>query len=236
MVRVNRSELTKTEIIRCAANRFLKTGYTATTVNSMCKSLNMSTGNMTFHFPTKEHLLAELVDMLCNFQWNLMEKEAADGYSSVMAICLELVSMAVACEEDEVARDFFLSAYSSPLSLDIIRKNDKDRAKDVFNEYCPDWTDERFAEAETLVSGIEYATLMTTSTSAPLEARITGALDTILTIYNVPESTRKLKIEKTLALDYRTIGRRVLKEFREYVDHTTEQALIDLVSVKRESV
>ena len=68
----------------------------------------MSTGNMTFHFPTKEHLLAELVDMLCDFQWKLMEREAADGYSSIMAICLELVSMAAACEEDEIVRDFFL--------------------------------------------------------------------------------------------------------------------------------
>ncbi len=236
MVRVNRSQLTKNEIIRCAANRFLENGYTATTVNSMCKTLNMSTGNMTFHFPTKEHLLSELVAMLCAFQWDLMEKEAADGYSSVMAVCLELATMAVACEEDEVARDFFLSAYSSPLSLEIIRNNDKERAKEVFGDYCPEWTDERFAEAETLVSGIEYATLMTTSTSAPLETRIAGALDAVLAIYNVPEDIRKTKIQKTLALDYLTLGRRVLKEFREYVDHATEQALIDLLTAKRKTV
>lgn len=229
MVRVNRAELTRNEIIRLAANRFLENGYTATSVNAMCKTLNMSTGNMTFYFPTKEHLLAELVDMLCKFQWKLMKREAADGYSSVMAICLELVTMAAACEDDAVARDFFLSAYSSPMAVEIIRRNDTERAKEVYNEYCTDWSHEQFVEAETLVSGIEYATLLTTCDSAPLEARIRGALNTILTIYNVPEDVRKQKIEKSMDIDYRKLGAKVLKEFRKYVDRTTEQALIDLL-------
>lgn len=234
MARVNRAELTRHEIIRLAANRFIEKGYSATSISSLCKELNMSTGNMTFHFPTKEHLLAELVDMLCNFQWQLMEKEAKDGYSSVMAICLELVTMASACEADEVARDFFISAYSSPISLDIIRKNDTERAKEVFGSFCTNWTDERFAEAESLVSGIEYATLMTTSDSAPLEHRITGALNTILTIYNVPKDVRKQKIEKALKVDYRKLGISVLKDFRNYVDQTTEQALLNLLRNKSE--
>ena len=70
MIRVDRAELTRNEIIRVAANRFLNDGYTKTTVASMAKALNMSTGNMTFHFPTKEHMLAELVEMLCKYQWS----------------------------------------------------------------------------------------------------------------------------------------------------------------------
>lgn len=88
MIRVDRAELTRNEIIRVAANRFLNDGFTKTTVASMAKSLNMSTGNMTFHFPTKDHMLAELVDILARYQHKLMEEEAKDGYSSVMAICL----------------------------------------------------------------------------------------------------------------------------------------------------
>ena len=112
---------------------------------------------MTFHFPTKEHMLAELVEILCKYQWKMMEDEAKDGYSSIMAICLELLTIASACEQDEVAKDFFLSSYRSEMCIEHIRKNDTDRAKEVFQEYCPDWTDECFSEAETLVSGIEYA-------------------------------------------------------------------------------
>ncbi len=232
MIRVDRAELTRNEIIRVAANRFLNDGFTKTTVASMAKSLNMSTGNMTFHFPTKDHMLAELVDILARYQQKLMEEEAKDGFSSVMAICLELLTIASACEQDEVAKDFFLSSYRSQICLDLIRKNDKERAKVVFKEYCPDWTDERFEEAETLVSGIEYASLMTTSNSAPIEFRISGALNTILSIYNVPEDVRKQKIEKVLAMDYKSLGLNVLQKFRDYVDRETEQALHNLLARK----
>lgn len=232
MIRVDRAELTRNEIIRVAANRFLNDGFTKTTVASMAKSLNMSTGNMTFHFPTKDHMLAELVDILARYQQKLMEEEAKDGFSSVMAICLELLTIASACEQDEVAKDFFLSSYRSQICLDLIRKNDKERAKVVFKDYCPDWTDERFEEAETLVSGIEYASLMTTSNSAPIEFRISGALNTILSIYNVPEDVRKQKIEKVLATDYKSLGLNVLQKFRDYVDRETEQALHNLLARK----
>ncbi|MBR3818921.1 MAG: TetR/AcrR family transcriptional regulator [Clostridia bacterium] len=232
MIRVDRAELTRNEIIRVVANRFLNDGFTKTTVASMAKSLNMSTGNMTFHFPTKDHMLAELVDILARYQQKLMEEKAKDGFSSVMAICLELLTIASACEQDEVAKDFFLSSYRSQICLDLIRKNDKERAKVVFKDYCPDWTDERFEEAETLVSGIEYASLMTTSNSAPIEFRISGALNTILSIYNVPEDVRKQKIEKVLAMDYKSLGLNVLQKFRDYVDRETEQALHNLLARK----
>ena len=232
MIRVDRAELARHEIIRVAANSFLRDGYTKTTVSTIAKSLEMSTGNLTFYFPTKEHMLAQLVDMLCSFQRQLIEEEAADGTSSLMGLCLELLTIASACEQDEVAKDFFLSAYRSPLALEIIRKNDKERAKEVFREYCPDWTDEWFAEAETLVSGIEYATLMTTPDSAPLETRIAGALRTIMGIYKVPEEIRARKIETVLAMDYRKLGQSTLSRFRDYVDKETEQALYDLLKRK----
>ena len=232
MIRVNRAELAKNEIIRVVANRFLNNGYTKTAVASMAKELNMSTGNMTLYFPTKEHMLAELVDLLGRYQWKMMEEEAKDGYSSIMAICLELLTMASACEQDAVAKDFFLSSYRSELCMDHIRRHDKERAKEVFRDYCPDWTDEYFAEAEALVSGIEYATLLTTSDSAPLEIRVGGALKTILSIYNVPKEVRDKKIEKVLSMDYKTLGLETLKKFREYVDQATEQALLDLMKRK----
>lgn len=228
MARIDKSKLTKLEIIRVATKKFLEGGYTKTSIKAISDELEMSTGNLTFHFPTKEHLLAGLVEMLCKYQGKLIEREANEGYSSVMAICLELMSMASACEENEIAKDFFISAYSSPIALEIIRKNDTERAKLVFAEYCEGWTHEQFVEAEILVSGIEYATFMTTDDSVSLETRISGALNNILTIYGVPEEIRKMKIEKVLAMDYTKIGTLILKEFIEYVENSTEQALEEI--------
>jgi AcrR family transcriptional regulator len=232
VARIDKSKLTKLEIIQVATKKFIEKGFSNTSIKVISDELNMSTGNITFYFPSKEHLLAELVDMLCDFQWKMMEDETSGGRSSIMAIGLELVAMAAMCEEDEMAKDLYISAYTSALSLEIIRKNDTKRAKELFIEYCPEWTEEQFVEAEILVSGVEYATLMTTGNSASLNVRIAGAVNTILRIYNVPEEIINETLDKVLAMNYRKIGKRVLKEFKAYVENTTEQAFYDLLKNK----
>jgi len=222
MARKSRVNTTKYEIIKAATEAFLENGYTATSIRSIAAELDMNAGLLMYHFPTKEHLLEVLVEMLCDFQWKVVQFIVNRGNTSLMAVCLELATMVSMCEDDEIAKDFYLSSYSNPLTLSTIRKNDTQRAKLVFAEFCPDWTDEQFAEAEILVSGTEYTTLMTAGDEVPLETRITGALNNILTIYNVPEETRKMKIEKILEMDYRSIGKRILGEFRKFVNETNE--------------
>ncbi len=211
-------ESTKNKILRVSTTMFLEVGYSKTSPQMIAKELKVSTGNLTYYYPTKEHLLAVLTDLLCKYQWKMIKDEAEDGISLLLAICLELMTMAAACEESEVAKDFFVSTYQSPKCLEIIHNNDTARAKEVFAEYCPDWTDEQFREAEILVAGIEHATLNAIDKTVPLETRISGALHTIMTIYNVPEEIRRIKIEKVLAMDYRTIGKRIFNEFKEYVE------------------
>ena len=231
MARIDKGALTKLEIVTEACKQFLEKGYSNTTIASIAHALEMSKGNLTFYYKTKEHLLAELVDHLCGFNWKQMEKEANDGISSIMAICLELTAMAGACEDDEVIKDFFISAYTSPLCLAVIRKNDAERAKDVFRSYRPDWKDEQFHEAELLVSGVEYATLMTAGAEVKLETRIMGALNIILGIYGIPEETRRVKTEKVFAMDYRNIGKQAIMDFKKHVQKENAKALRELVKI-----
>ncbi len=230
MGRIDKSKLTKLEIVRVASRLFLENGYSNTSIKSIANELEMSTGNLTFHFPTKEHLLAELVEMLRSFQWELIEKEADEGVSSLLAICIELMTVASACEESEVAKDFFLSTYSSPICLDYIRKSAVERAKVIFNEYCKDWTEEQYIEAEILISGINYATLMTTDTTVSLEMRIKGALNNIMMIYNVPENLRNDKINKVLSIDCRKLGKHIFGKFIKYVEECAEEALREILN------
>ena len=218
MAKETKKESTKNKIIRVSTRMFLEHGYSATTVQMVCSELGISKGNFTFYFRSKDDILAVLTDLLCKYQWKLIKDEADGGMSSLLALCFELMTMAVACEESEVAKDFFVSTYQSPKCLEIIHNNDTARAKEVFAEYCPDWTDEQFREAEILVAGIEHATLNAIDKTVPLETRISGALNTIMMIYNVPEEIRRIKIEKVLAMDYRSIGKRIFNEFKEYVE------------------
>ena len=229
MARIDKAKLTKTEIFMTASRLFLSSGYTNTTIRSISNELEMSTGNITFYFPTKEHILVELIQKLCTFQNVLLDNEESEGYSSIMGICLELASMAVASEEDTNMRDIFYSAYTSPIALDVIRRHDVDRAKRVFSDFCPNWEHEDFCLAENFVSGIEFATLMTTPCSPVLEKRIEGALRQILRIYNVPEDTINKKIQKVFSIDYRELGKRVTKNFKRFVEQTNEQQIEQII-------
>ena len=78
---------------------------------------------------------------------------------------------------------------------------------------------------ENIVSGIEYATIMTRETETPLKVQIEKTLDTILYLFGVPEETRKMKIEKVLSMDYRALGHKLLLGFPEYVAKVTEEGL-----------
>ena len=123
MARIDKGALTRLEITSEASRQFLETGYSKTTIASIANALDMSKGNLTFYYKTKEYLLADLVDILCGFHWKQIEKEADDGISSIMAFCLDMTAMAAACEDDEIIRDFFVSAYTSPLCIKVDRKS-----------------------------------------------------------------------------------------------------------------
>jgi hypothetical protein len=107
--------------------------------------------------------------------------------------------------------------------LGIIRKNDAKRAKEVFGVYRPEWSDIHFTEAEILVSGIEYATLMTAGDPVPIETRIRAAIQSILSIYGVPAEVRDAKVAKVLAMDYKNLCKRIMTDFRRFVEKTNEE-------------
>ena len=233
MARYSRGNITKHEIIKVASRMFLEDGYSKTTIRMIANELEISPGHLMFYFPTKDHLLAEVVDMLCEYQWRLIRRITDEGASQLMAICFELTTMAAACEESEIARDLYISSYTHPLTLEKIRKNDAERAHEIFGEYCEGWSETQFLEAETLISGIEYSTLMVTESSSPLDVRISGALNTLMMIYNVPEEIRRDKIRKALSMDYRSMGRQILSEFVKFVNDTTESMYDELFNGKK---
>lgn len=209
---------------------FFETGFSKTTAAALCRKANIGTGNLTFYFPTKEHILDELVTMMCEFQWQMMEDAANEGKSSLLAYCLEITTMAAISEEVEQMHDFFVSAYTHPITLETIRINSVEKIKKVFGEYCGGWKEEHIIEAAAMISGIEYATLMTTKHSATMDIRVAGALNAIMMMFGVPEELRKTKTAKVLSMDYRALGRRLLSEFREYTREVNEKAVDEMLA------
>ena len=217
---------TKLEIIKLALHVFLTHGYTEASTKKIAKDLGISVGNLAYHFPTKEHLLTELTERLCEYHLKVMEAEIDEGLTSLLAYLMELTCMMAVCDESEVVKDLYTSMYRSPLALKIIRESDTRKVMSIFTEYCPGWEREDFALTENAVSGIEYASLMTENAEdVPLDKRIVKTLNVVMKAYNVPAEIRELKLKKVLAMDYRRIGRQFIAGFSEYVESINKQAL-----------
>ena len=80
-------------IIQEAARMFVEDGYTKSSISKIAQNLNVSLGNITFYFKTKEHLLAVLLDEMFHYQQKMMEEYTEEGKSSLLAYCLELTAM-----------------------------------------------------------------------------------------------------------------------------------------------
>ena len=208
---------TRLDIIKLASKLFIEEGYTNTSAMKICKKLNISPGNLTFYFPSKEHLLAVIIDELFRFQDEILSKEMDEGMTSLHAYCLELTAISAICEEDDIARDFYVSCYTSSIVLELIRKNDTIKTKNIFSKYRPEWDDNMWKYTENVVSGIEFGTIMTREDNTPLENQIERTLSAILNIYGVDENTINSTINQILNMDYRMLGKRILDEFKKYV-------------------
>ena len=206
---------TRTQILETSLQLFLEKGYSGTYVSVIAKKLNRSTGLLTFWFPTKEHILAELVQKLFEFQWNV-EEEKQD---LLAAYLYELALITSVCDENPNIQDLITAAYTHPLSLAIIRDYDTKRAKEIFSKYCPDWKDTDYILAENIASGIECSMLMTVNTeNISFEQRVESSLNTIMTLYNVPDDVRKRLLAEVMVTDYRSKGSRVFEEFCNFIE------------------
>ena len=56
-----------------------------------------------------------------------------------------------------------------------------------------------------------------------------GALHSVLGLYGIPEESWQEKRSKVFAMDHKTLGKQVLREFKEYAEQASEQAFPDLL-------
>lgn len=227
--------LTQVEIIQVASELFFKVGYSQTSPKMIAEELDISTGNITYYFQTKEHLLLEVVRRLCEFQSKLLGIESDMGIGTIESICLEFMTVASACEENEIARDFFISTYQSELCRDYLINNHVERAKKIFKNECKEWTHDKFVEAEVLITGITYGIIASRNDNLPLKTKIKSALNLLLSLYNIDEEIKEKEINKVLAMDSKEISKKVLSEFIKYIEKANEEALDSLIHRRRKT-
>ena len=77
MARIRRESPTRLAIIQVAIDLFFEKGFSNTTAAAVCRKADIGTGNLTFYFPTKEHILDVLVTMMCERNVNSSFKDVS---------------------------------------------------------------------------------------------------------------------------------------------------------------
>lgn len=225
-----KSNLTKLEIMQVAMKMFLEKGFTNTSAKAISNELNISTGNLTFYFHTKEHILLELTKEITQFHTKCIDKVAKKN-DDLYSYCWEVTAQIILCEENEQARDIYLAMYSHPSTLQHIKDWTAEKNKRILAERLSDWTIERFRKVENVTCCIERSALTEPCTeNYTIEDKIRLILTCLLKIYDINLEEREKVINKILETDYHKMGHDLLKQLTKYVENQNEKALNEAIN------
>ncbi len=221
-----KANTTKLQIIQTAAEKFLEYGFTETSAKSICDELGISPGNLTFYFPTKEHILLELTREITSFHTECIDKVVKQAHSDLYIYCWEVTAQITLCEENSNIKDLYLAIYSHPTTLDYIKDWTAQKNVRIFKDRLPDWDFKRFRRAETVTCCIERSALTEPCTQEyTLEDKIRLILSCLLKIYDIEKSEREKVIGEILESDYQKTGHSLLRQLTQYVDKTNRERL-----------
>lgn len=209
---------------------FLEKGFTNTSAKAISNELNISTGNLTFHYPTKEHILLELTKEITNFHKQAIEKVQSEGRGDLFAYCWEVTSQITLCEENQQMNDLYLAIYSHPMTLLFVKDWTAKKNFKILGERLSDWSLDRFRLAENVTCCIERSALTEPcSENYTLEDKIRLTLTCLLKIYDIGKDDREIVIDEILKTDYRKTGNDLLTQFAKHIEKHNQQVLEEAI-------
>lgn len=229
-----KANITKLEILQVATRMFLEKGFTNTSVKAISNELDISTGNLTFHYPTKEHILLELTKEITNFHKQAIDAVQNNGHDDLFAYCWEITSQITLCEENPQMNDLYLAIYSHPMTLLFVKDWTAEKNYRILGERLSDWTLERFRITENATCCIERSALTEPCTeSYTLEDKIRLTLTCLLKIYDISKEEREKVIDEILKTDYRKTGNDLFKQFTKYIEKHNQKNIQEAINERK---
>lgn len=210
---------TEIKVIRSATKLFLTQGFSKTTHRQIADASGIGLGTITYHYKVKEDLLRVLFEELMDFHLDLIDASQEKSNDALFSYALEIAVQIALCETDDKAYDLYYAAYSHPATFDYIKDWAAKKNYHLLRDRLPDWSEEDFRTVENITSGIELAAF-----TAPknryfsLQDKISLFLDSMMKIYNIPESDRKQTISRVLSLNCEKIAVEMFDKFLKRLD------------------
>lgn len=230
-----KTNLTKLEIMQAAMRMFLEKGFTNTSAKAISNELNISTGNLTFYYPTKEHILLELTKEITEFHTKCIDKVLKDN-DDLLSYCWEIAAQIILCEQNENAKDLYLAIYSHPMTMHFVKDWTAEKNQRILGERLKDWDYDRFRQVENVTSCIERSALAESCTeSYTTEDKIRLILTCLLKIYDISTEERERVIKQILDTDYSKMGHDLFKQLSRYVGNQNKQAITKAIEENRKN-
>lgn len=205
---------TEIKIIRSATKLFLMQGFSRTTHRQIAEESGIGLGTITYHYKVKEDLLRVLMEELMDFHLDVIDSSQEKVHDSLYAYAIEIAVQIALCETDDKAYDLYYSAYSHPATFDYIKDWAAKKNYHLLKDRLPDWSEEDFRIVENVTGGIELAAFTAPkSRYFSLNDKISLFLDSMMKIYDIPESDRKKTIDKVISLDCEKIAKEMFGKF-----------------------
>ena len=214
---------TEIRIIKSATKLFLEQGFSKTTHRQIAEESGIGLGTITYHYKVKEDLLRVLMEELMDFHLDVIEDSQDRSGDILFSYAIEIAVQIALCETDDKAYDLYYAAYSHPATFDYIKDWASKKNFHLLKDTLPEWSEEDFRIVENITSGIELAAF-----TAPknryfsLNDKISLFLDSMMKIYNIPESARKATIDRVISLDCESIAKEMFAKFVNRL-HSTEK-------------
>ncbi len=222
MAKTNHDELKK-RILNVAAKKFLKDGYTNTTIKNITSECKISTGSFNNIFQTKEDLLCELVSFVLGSQFSatraLIEGKTEDKlffYAAETTLQLNIVEM------NENLRDVYSAAYSLPKPSAMIQQTVTGKWENIFKEYLPELETKDFYKLEIATGGIMRG-FMTIPCNMwfTMGQKVESFLECSFKMYDVPKEKIREAIAFVKQFDFASLAKKTIEGIVSFLETTS---------------
>lgn len=209
----------KKRILSSAAKLFLQKGYSATSLKEIAANANTNTGVLMRVFGSKENILALLVRYVLSEQFSYAAEMVKGKTENKMLFYAAETSLQLyIVESNENLRNIYGTAYSLPVTTQIIQQTITHKIEDIFKEHLPHFETKDFYELEIASGGIMRG-FMTIPCDMyfTMERKIKRFLETTFLVYRISDEEINRAIEFVSQFDFKTAAGQVVNNVLEKV-------------------
>jgi len=208
----------RAKLLKIALELYLENGFTNTTNQMIVQRAKCSPGELTHFFGTKENILYEVVGMILPSHQKTMEGDS-DAIPPVVRYALEIAVEIAMCEQSPVVRNLYISAYTLPKTMELIREHSYRKSVSCFGSSLPEWTERDFYETEILNMGIVFAALMDECDPRyTVKQKVARVIEALLKMYELPKERRKETIDAIVSMDVAKLAADAESQMRQSIE------------------